>query len=268
MTIEAISRSCPLCQHIDRKILLDRNNWRNLYKVAMFKCNHCNFIYSGEDKFDYINFFPSIFSSCGIEELMNIALKEGLDRMALDLIRLSELKYGANILDFGSGVGLTALVFKKNEFNVSAVESSEKYLEKLRSLGIAAFSSLELARESTQQGFDLVIAKDVLEHVAQPVEMLKKLVASVKDGGYIYLRVPNVNAYWCLRAIDTMGHINHFTPKVLINLAKQAGLINPRFVGVYDVSTLLGKIYHSIFWRLRYFLPLDHQISILFQKAY
>ena len=194
-----------------------------------------------------------------------MARAEGSDGLVSELLEKTGIAKGARTLDFGGGIGLTALMFQDHGVDAAVVEASRKYAEKHPSLGITSFGSAKEALE--QQGpFDLVMMKDVLEHVSHPREVLAQLIACVKPGGYFYLRVPNVIAYRFHWSIGTKDNINHFTPKIVFQLLKEHGLETVDFIGVYDIRTRAGKLYHSVFWPARKMLPLYHQISVLFRK--
>jgi predicted SAM-dependent methyltransferase len=66
--------------------------------------------------------------------------------------------------------------------------------------------------------FDLVVAMEVLEHVLQPMEMVKELVRVCKPGGKIVITVPDGE-------YDTWpGHINYWTQDKLQDMLHGIGL--------------------------------------------
>ena len=114
--------------------------------------------------------------------------------------------------------------------------------------------------------FDLVIIKDVVEHLEKPLELLDHLIKFIRPGGFLYIRVPNRYAYPFHWAVDTKGHINHFTPGELKKIMANSGLKFHDYINVYDISSRAGKLYDFIFWKLRYLLPMTHQISLLYKN--
>jgi len=233
--------------------------------IELRKCIACGFVFSAKDGYSYEELFATSFADKNKEDLAQRARWEGLDKLVAEIVHKSKLGKGARVLDFGSGIGLTTLVFQDSGFNVVAVEGSRKYFEKHGSLGIKSFRSVEEVMKH-HDSFDLVVMKDVLEHLSNPREILTNLIACVKPRGYFYIRVPNVFAYRFHWSISTKEHINHFSPKILIELFEKNKMEKVDFIGVYDVSSLAGKIYHSIFWHAKNIFSLYHQISILFQK--
>jgi len=104
---------------------------------------------------------------------------------------------GANCLELGCGNGLmtTHLV---NVFNqVIAVDGSKKFCEivtnriKVDNLKVicSTFESVEF-----NEKFDTILMAHILEHVDQPIELLKKASNWLKEDGVILLCVPNSNS--------------------------------------------------------------------------
>lgn len=233
--------------------------------IELRKCYACGFVFSEKAEFAYEELFANWFADKTKEDLVRRAQHEGLDKLVGELVSTTKIAKGARVLDFGSGIGLTCLMLQELGLEVIAVEESKKYVEKHATLGIKSLQSLaELARY--RGSFDLVVVKDVLEHLSNPREIVAELAACVRPGGYFYVRVPNVLAYPFHWSISTKEHVNHFTPKTLTRLLEENGMEKLNFIGVHDVSSRVGRIYHSVFWSLRSILPLYHQISLLFRR--
>jgi dTDP-4-dehydrorhamnose reductase/SAM-dependent methyltransferase len=69
--------------------------------------------------------------------------------------------------------------------------------------------------------FDLVIAIHLLEHIVDPVSLLREAAAKLKPGGRIFLQVPNVKeSPFDLLIAD---HVSHFSVESLVALLAPAG---------------------------------------------
>ena len=97
------------------------------------------------------------------------------------------------VLDFGSGIGSTAILYGMNGFKVSIADIAEHLLEflnfrmKNRNL---KYTSYNLNHEQLPANrFDAVTAIDVLEHVNNPKDTLGKIRHSLKPGGLICFNV-------------------------------------------------------------------------------
>jgi SAM-dependent methyltransferase len=237
--------------------------YNNRDHVQLLRCGHCGFVYSKEVSIDY-NTYGRKVSELSDQELADKSRDQGISELVTEVIDKSGIT-GGSVLDFGCGIGLTALEFRNRSFDVLGIEESEFYREMLNKRGVESVSGMDEIRER-QNTFDLVIAKDVIEHVEDPLGALQGLSAFIKHGGYLYIRVPNRFTYPLHWAVDTRGHINHFTPSMLMNLLEHAGLVVQDFISIYDISTPAGRLYNSVFWKLRGLLPLYHQVSLLCQK--
>jgi SAM-dependent methyltransferase len=100
-----------------------------------------------------------------------------------------------NILDIGSGSGLTLDFFKLKypKSNFYAIEPSDTAVAMLEKKGIETISRDvdDNWHKSVQKKFDLIIMRHVLEHFSNPVAALKKIESTLTDDGILYIAVPN-----------------------------------------------------------------------------
>lgn len=79
---------------------------------------------------------------------------------------------------------------------------------------------------SDEQFFDFVVMNHLLEHVSDPVTLLKTVRAHLNPGGLLHLAVPNV-ASWEARLSGWNSyepyHLLYFTPRTLRLAAEEAG---------------------------------------------
>lgn len=262
-------RNCPLCNNAPYSVYMNDTAWNNHHGVELRQCDSCSFVYSKVFVCDYEGLggrdpFPTQSNEQLKKQLFEMAQKERLPQFIDEVTEKAALQ-GGKSLDFGCGIGLSSLCLQKKGFNTYGVESSPVFLQKHKDLKIISTQSLSDFNDE-KETFDLVIMKDVLEHVNNPVQMLSELLPFVKPGGYFYIRVPNVYHYPFHWSIDTRSHVNHFTPQHLMDLLEKNKMQKVDFIGVYDISTTVGELYNFVFWRLRNVVPMYHQISLLYQK--
>jgi len=70
--------------------------------------------------------------------------------------------------------------------------------------------------------FDIVTINHVLEHVVDPLALLKELVEKIPEGGFLVVSVPDVERYKNLESLH-VGHVQHFSLASLENIAGVAG---------------------------------------------
>jgi 2-polyprenyl-3-methyl-5-hydroxy-6-metoxy-1,4-benzoquinol methylase len=109
--------------------------------------------------------------------------------VALDLARANGLRH---LLDFGSGVGVSGVLFTPHCESVALADVSSTLLNfcrwRLERRAIPA-SFLDLKSVGLPKGrFDLVTAMDVFEHLEDPAKAIADLDVALKPGGYIFGR--------------------------------------------------------------------------------
>jgi SAM-dependent methyltransferase len=106
------------------------------------------------------------------------------------LIRNNILSPHSKVLDVGSGDGFVIQKMQNKGFKdvkFFATDPSPVCLQKLKALGVNAFPSLQ---EVSERNFDLVILGQVVEHISEPIPFLESVIKLLKNGGYIYIDVP------------------------------------------------------------------------------
>ncbi len=144
---------------------------------------------------------------------------------------------GARLLDVGCGTGsVTVHVAANTGARVVGVEPDPDRAARARERGLdvrAELLSEELVRELGS--FDVVMFADVLEHLADPLALLRIAATALAPGGAIVASVPNV-AHWSVRADLLRGrfvyrdsgimdatHLRWFTHDGIALLFKSAG---------------------------------------------
>ncbi len=142
----------------------------------------------------------------------------------------------ARILDVGCAAGFFLRVMREHGHDVRGVELSQAIAqEAIRDLGedrvwVGTLDSVPEDREGYAKGsFDLVTMWDVIEHVADPQEILRQARAMLKPGGHLLIETQNVDS----RFARMLGpkwhhfkheeHIYHFNPKTVREVLDQAG---------------------------------------------
>lgn len=103
----------------------------------------------------------------------------------------------ASVLDLGAGTGGCSMAFALAGANVTAVEpDKEKTTELLKRadafgcpVRILALPAENLCEAN--DSYDVILLHDVLEHLQNPVHVLKKCADYLREKGYLYLATPN-----------------------------------------------------------------------------
>ena len=123
------------------------------------------------------------------------------------------------ILDYGGGDGRLMHAFLKIgkecclvDYNKSCVPDVKKISDTIDDL-------------SLNQRFDLIVCSHVMEHVAQPLQLLNRLASHLNLNGHIFIEVPM--EVWRKPPLrpEPVTHINFFTPGSVHNLLRLSKLL-------------------------------------------
>jgi 2-polyprenyl-3-methyl-5-hydroxy-6-metoxy-1,4-benzoquinol methylase len=102
---------------------------------------------------------------------------------------------GRSLLDLACGDGLMTAMFSKRFERVVGVDASSKHVTEARKrLPSATFHDSLIEDFETDEKFDTVLLLDILEHVVDPVAVLRKAASFLGKDGVLIAHVPNANA--------------------------------------------------------------------------
>jgi len=136
----------------------------------------------------------------------------------------------AKALDIGAGYGFFSRAALDQGFQVMAVNPATAENRIFKQLnGFEPIPQFFEVVDFGPERFDLVILSQVLEHLLDPFQVLRKVRELMKPGGVIAIAVPNVDAILIkiLRSRSSFlglpGHIIHFSRQGLSAILQRAG---------------------------------------------
>lgn len=133
-------------------------------------------------------------------------------------------------LDFGGGVGRTALAAQQAGFQAVVLEDSHKAVSEGRTHHpeIEWMESKSLPAEMPDASLDVVTMFHVLEHLLEPSATLQAIHRVLKPGAALIIEVPNWGSHFRrlhgLRWLYVLDHhVNHFDAHSLKALAERCG---------------------------------------------
>ncbi|MBF0330079.1 MAG: class I SAM-dependent methyltransferase [Nitrospirae bacterium] len=129
------------------------------------------------------------------------------------------------ILDIGCGRGLFLHIMAQDGWDVVGTEFDNVTAKCVSSIyNIKVVSDKTGRLDFPANSFDVITVNHVLEHMHDPLAIIRRCLNLLREDGYIYMAVPNILSLqavfgkrWWFH-LDPPYHLNHFTPKGLCKL--------------------------------------------------
>lgn len=185
-----------------------------------------------------------------------------------------DLPPGARVLELGSGAGHFVRHALARGWEVHAVEPAGAPATRL-----ARDPRLSVHREPAEAlsvpsgSFDAVFAWMVVEHLENPVTVLRKIAEALRPGGYFVFSVPNAGSWefpvfgsrWY--GLDVPRHLWHFTPRTLARLLGESGLAVERVFHQKVLKNITGSLAY-LGEDLPRFAPLAQRLARMLTPAW
>ena len=115
------------------------------------------------------------------------------------------------VLSVGCAAGKTEEVLIKKGIEVVGVELNPKAARIARQRGLTILEGdvSEIDVNMDGESYDCIIYADILEHLPDPVSVLKRHIEYLKPGGTVYVSVPNFRHYSVLWELFVRGHVRY-----------------------------------------------------------
>jgi 2-polyprenyl-3-methyl-5-hydroxy-6-metoxy-1,4-benzoquinol methylase len=215
------------------------NNHNNEFKLNGFthvQCKNCDSVYVTPRLKD--EFIDKLYTDSYYSEMFTKSMipffekrKKLLGQNKYNQILHHSVKMGS-VLDIGCGVGELIDVFKDNGWDSDVVELNPAAISWLEKKGHNV-NKVHFADYNTEKKYDIVMAWNVIEHVLDPKEFVKKAFDLLKPGGIFVSEVPHGNSLlidYCrktnkdpLRILQGEQHIMLYSKKAYEDLHVKAG---------------------------------------------
>ncbi len=245
--------NCPLCGKGDSRsfpiyyMLKDR-------RFSARKCNNCRFIFIDPRPTDadlglmysdeYFLFDGADFGAHSSTDYETAAIR-GSVKFPIILGAIKRIKPAGKFFEVGCGMGYFLNYAKNNGYDVSGIEYAALGAEACRSkFGLDVQQSSFEAWKVVPEAYDVIFLGDVLEHLVDPLSMLKKAHEMLKPGGVVAAEVPStfnsIVGRLAVTGMDLLGkerkmsmppyHVNEFTPGTLRKALKGSGYSQIRII--------------------------------------
>jgi len=234
-------------------------NIKRKYKREYFECLNCGHVYA-KLFFDLNDIYNEQYFDYTYSSLKNLKLRfnfvKNLKFIYSDnknrVKRINEYfkkQKKLDLLDVGSGIGIFLYEMKKKNWNCLGLDLDKRYKKFCNDFLRIKVLDKRLQDLRLKKKFNLITFNKVLEHLEDPISMLKESKKLLKSNGSVYLEVPdsNVKKLGKFRDEFCVDHLHLFSMASVSNMALRAGfdvdclkrIIDPS--GKYTIYAFLNK---------------------------
>lgn len=231
-----MEKLCSLCGTSANPTLVNRRDYDYgvPYTLEYWACSGCGLVFADPIPVSLIPDFYRCYSTHLLEDghdgngifwRIVEALAPSVDRNGA--FEKFDIAKDARVLDFGCGSGRFIVQLMSSSYcNVAGCDFDPK-VAAISIPGLRFFQGID---SLVNERFDVITLNYVIEHLPDPVGTLRQLVGHLAEGGFIYIRTPNVMSslarrfgdHW--RGWDTPRHLHLFTLAALRLAAGAAAL--------------------------------------------
>lgn len=197
------------------------------FSLTYYQCRDCGLIFQSAeanqtaDPHFYAETYRQIYQSSTEPTAKDLWIQEHRALSLVGILQTLRINPPERILDIGASTGILLETFRDTLGGEAVgVEPGDAYRAHAQQRGITMFSSIENLIETNPPKFDLVSMIHVLEHLSDPVGMLKTIRTELlQEGGILLLEVPNFYAHDSFE----LAHLACYTPHTLQQVLRQAG---------------------------------------------
>ncbi len=257
---ERISARCWLCES-DRLTLAKPSNVtgrltseafqitdaRYGMTLAIYRCEACGFLQCSGAA-DPVEFYAEMVDD-EYEDTRPSRLRQAREIVG----RVARFKAKGSWLDIGAGSGILVEAARDAGFAAKGVEPSDWLAARGRARGLDIFSGV-LPHPDIRETFDVVSLVDVVEHVTDPVGLLRNIAAALKPDALACIVTPDVNSllarflkwnWWHFR----VAHVGYFS------------------LGTLDLALRAAALRRDRLFRPTWHLPADYLVERALQYA-
>lgn len=191
---------------------------------ALGRCAVCGFIQT-TDLQNVLSFYEKMSDDVYETTRLERALQA---RKLLERFAAGRQERGS-LLDVGAGSGILVEEAMRLGYDAEGIEPSHWLAEQARKRGLRVVDGV-LPSPQIARAFQAATFIDVIEHVVQPVEVVRAIANALAPEGLLLIVTPDISSFvarvlgrrwWHLR----IAHIGYFTPATLDRAMQKAGFV-------------------------------------------
>ena len=168
------------------------------------------------------------------------------------------LKKG-KFLELGAGSGEMLSQFKDLGFNTEGLDLDLKAVKRAKQKGLKIYHGDIFSRNFKENTYDVIFSSHFIEHVPDPIKVMKESLRILKKDGVFIAITPNISSFLhrCLKSkwlnLDPPRHLHMFNADQLIKLMHHAGYKNIEVKsGNYSAATVFYYSLNANYWHNRW----------------
>ena len=232
------SPACPICQDRNTELYSKSSDVEYLSSEEIYNyymCNNCSTIFIEDFPTEKLNeIYPeNYYSFQEQKKKITDQVKEFLDQLVFKKILKKFNGKSINVLDIGGGSGWLLDLIRKiyPQVNISQVVDIDENAKAIAERNGHYFFHGTIEEFQSENKFDLILMLNLIEHISQPLETLKKMESILNPGGVVLIKTPNIesldakifrNSYW--GGLHCPRHWILFSQKSFRLMVSQTGL--------------------------------------------
>lgn len=219
------ARRCPAC---DGSSMVERGQ-KNGFSIMA--CQQCQTLFTShlpqQEQTDYDDYY------CGETLDIPAFIDKRLDEI---IAGFAPYKQNKRLLDIGFGAGTLLQAAERGGWVPTGVDVSKSAVEHVRKLGYDVFCGTLDEAHYPDNHFDVVTASELLEHVPDPLAVVREMGRVLRPGGLLWMTTPHgrgvsnrlLGVEWSI--LYPPEHIQLFSRKGIEKLLKAVGFRRIRVI--------------------------------------
>ena len=248
--------TCNNCGADDAKVLFRAGEaqWQQIVQ-----CNRCALIYASPRAQEPADVLLARKVGSELSDAEKLYIKQRVEKEQLQVRDYSKSRASLNalypqrgtLLEIGSGFGYLVAAFKSDGWTVIGIDPDGHACEHARNVNhVDARTGTLESVHIPDQSIDVVVMNHVIEHVPDPIAMLKDINRVLKPGGRFVMETPCYDTLMFKllgrreRSLSCNGHITFYTAASLKAAYEAAGFRLVEFLRVGRSLTLNRLAYN------------------------